>query len=132
VDKLVKHPYLLGGAYLLYLVAVSFLNVLYPLQIIGVFLSLMILYLVGQSDGRPNNAKAVVILLGEYSLFGYIAQIAVLQFLHLGLSHIDSEAVVLVASFVAAFALTIVSVLIVDRARFKSSAVNKLYRIVFA
>jgi hypothetical protein len=132
VDALVRHPFLLGGAYILYLAAITFWNVIYPLQIVGVFLSLMIIYWLGQTSDQSGLATRIVILLGKYSLFGYIAQIAVLQVLHFGLRYLDSRTVVLVSSFLLAFALTILSVVIMDRARSISPMANKLYGAVFA
>ena len=134
VNALVRHPYLLSIAYVLYLGAITLWNVIYPLQIVGVYLSLMIIYLLGLKSGEPGKVRAVVVLLGKYSLFGYIAQIAVLQFLRQGLNHIDidSGVPVLGLSFVLAFALTILSVEIVNRARAGSTTVDKLYKTVFA
>jgi hypothetical protein len=132
VDALVRHPFLLGGAYTLYLVAITFWNVIYLLQILGVFLSLMILYWLGQTSDQPGFAARITILLGKYSLFGYIAQIAVLQVLHFGLRHPVSRTFVLGISFLLAFGLTILSVVMVDRARSKSEIANRLYGAVFA
>jgi acyltransferase-like protein len=132
VNMLVRHPYFLGVAYLLYLLAISVWNVIYPLQVMGVFLSLMILYFLGQESGEPGKIRACVVRLGKYSLVGYIAQIAILQLLRIGLNRIDSEAVVLGLSFVLAFALTILSVEILDRMRAQSAAMDRLYKAVFA
>jgi hypothetical protein len=132
VNSAVRHPYWLTLAYLVYLAAITFWNVKYPLQIIGVYLSLMILYLLGQHSGEPGKARATILLLGKYSLFGYIAQIAILQFLRLGFNHLRWEPAVLGLSFVLAFALTIISVEVVDRARTRSRTVDRLYKVVFA
>jgi hypothetical protein len=132
VDGIVRHSYILAGAYILYLLAITFWNIIYPLQIIGVFLSLMILYRMGQVGDQPGLGARVAILLGKYSLFGYIAQIAVLQLLHFGLIRLGPRTFVQVISFVLAFALTILSVVIVDRARAKSAIANKAYGAVFA
>lgn len=132
VNALVRHPYLLAAAYLVYLGAISFWNVVYPLQIIGVYLSLMILYLLGLQNGEPGKVRESIVLLGKYSLLGYISQIAILQLLRLGLNHVDSEVVVLGLSFVLAFALTIISVEVVDRTRAESATMDKLYKAVFA
>ena len=132
VNAVVRHPYLLTFAYVLYLGAITVWDVIYPLQIIGVYLSLMIIYLLGLKSGEPGRARAVVVLLGKYSLFGYIAQIAVLQLLRQGLNYIDSEVAVLGLSFVLAFALTILSVELVNRTRAGSTTVDRLYKAVFA
>jgi hypothetical protein len=132
VNALVRHPYLLAIAYFLYLAAIMVWNVIYPLQIIGVYLSLMIIYLLGLKSGEPGRVRAVVILMGKYSLVGYIAQIMILQLLHRVLYYIDSETVVLGLSFVLAFALTIISIEILDRARARSAITDKFYKAVFA
>jgi len=132
VNAAVRHPYWLTLAYLGYLAAITFWNVIYPLQIIGVYLSLMILYLLGQHSGEPGKARGTILLLGKYSLLGYIAQIAILQALRLGFNHLGSEVVVLELSFFLAFALTIVSVEVVDRARAQSTTMDRLYKVVFA
>ncbi len=132
VNALVRHPYWLTITYVAYLGAITLWDVIYPLQIIGVYLSLMIIYLLGLKSGELGRAPAVVVLLGKYSLFGYIAQIAVLQFLRQGLKHLDSEVAVLGLSFVSAFALTILSVELVNRTRAESPTVDRLYKAVFA
>jgi hypothetical protein len=132
VNSSVRHPYLLAAGYLVYLAAISVWNVAYPLQIIGVYLSLMIIYLLGQQSGEPGKVRGSIVLLGKYSLFGYISQIAILQLLRLGLNHVGSELVVLGLSFVLAFVLTVISVEIVDRTRAESATMDKLYKAVFA
>lgn len=132
VNALVQHPYLLAAAYLAYLGMISLWNVVYPLQIVGVYLSLMILYLFGQRTGEPGKVREGIVLLGKYSLVGYIAQIVILQSLRLELNRIDSETVVRGLSFVLAFALTIISVEVVDRARAESTTMDRIYRAVFA
>jgi hypothetical protein len=134
VNGAVRHPYFLAAAYLLYLAAIRVWNVIYPLQIVGVYLSLMIIYLVGQQKGEAGKARSCVLLLGKYSLVGYIAQIAILQILSVAFNQldIDSRAFVLASSFVLAFALTIISVAVVDRARSKSVTVDRLYRAVLS
>lgn len=132
VNAFVQRPYLLIFTYILYLAAITLWNVLYPLQIVGVYLSLMIIYLFGLKRGEPGKARAVVVLLGNYSLLGYIAQIAILQSLRLGLRHVESEVTVLGLSFFLSFALTILFVKLVNRTRAESTAVDRLYRAVFA
>ncbi len=92
----------------------------------------MIIYRVGQTGESPGIAARITILLGKYSLFGYIAQIAVLQMLHFGLKYLESRTLILGSSFLLAFCLTILSVVIVDRVRAKSVVANKMYGAVFA
>jgi hypothetical protein len=132
ISAFVRHPYLLAAAYLGYLGAITVWNVIYPLQIVGVLLTLAIIYLVGDSSGRPGRIRSVVILLGTYSLLGYIAQIAILQLLHSGLRHINSDTIVSVVSFLLAVVLTVASVEIVDHIRPRSITMDRLYKAVFA
>jgi peptidoglycan/LPS O-acetylase OafA/YrhL len=132
INDFVRHPYMLGLAYLCYSIAITIWNVPFPLLIVGVCLSLMVIYLIGISDNTSGIVRNEVILLGKYSLLGYISQVAILQILAASLRHIDSGFVVLILSFMAAFALTIISVEVVDRARAKAASMDKLYKAVFA
>ena len=68
----------------------------------------------------------------ELPLFGYIAQIAILQFLRAGMRRTDSGPVLLVLSFIVAVVLTVLAVTALDRARSKSPAVNRMYNGIFA
>ena len=132
INNFVRHPYALAFAYLCYTIAITIWNVPFPLLIVGVCLSLMVIYLVGASGSEFGTIRSEVILLGKYSLLGYISQIAILQILRAGFRHVNLGFVVLGLSFFAAFALTIVSVEVVDRARARGASVNKLYKAVFA
>jgi hypothetical protein len=132
INDFVRHPFMLGFAYLCYTIAITFWNVPFPLLVVGVCLSLMVIYLVGISGGKSGIIRNEVILLGKYSLFGYISQMVILQFLSAGFRHVNLGVAVLGVSFVAAFALTIMSVEIVDRARARTASMDRLYKAVFA
>ena len=132
INDFVRHTYMLGFAYLCYVIAISIWNVPFALQMVGVPLSLMVIYLVGISGSDSGMKRNTVILLGKYSLFGYISQIAILQLLAAGLRHVKFGFVLLSVSFVAAFALTIISVEVVDRLRTRVVSVDRLYKAVFA
>lgn len=132
INDSVRHSYMLGFAYLCYTIAITIWNVPFPLQMVGVPLSLMVIYLAGISGSDHGKVKREVILLGKYSLFGYISQIAILQILAAGLRHINLGSAILSASFVAAFALTIMSVEVLDRLRKSVVNVDRLYKAVFA
>lgn len=132
VNALVRHPYWLAAGYLGYLAAITVWNVIYPLQIIGVYLCLMILYLMGLQSGEPGKIRATVVLLGKYSLLGYIAQIAILQCLRRAIHPFRWESALLALSFVLAFALTIVSIKVIDVLRSRSALVDRAYKFVFA
>jgi hypothetical protein len=64
INTVVRHPLLLAVAYLGYLAAIFFWNVIYPLQIVGVFLSLMILYFLGGQGDETGGVRSRIILLG--------------------------------------------------------------------
>ena len=132
VNHLVRHPLMLAVAYLLYLMAISIWNVPFGLLIVGACLSVMVIYMVGLGYDEPSRTRRHIILLGQYSLFGYVGQIAILQFLSVSLRHVNLGYAILAISFLAAFGLTMVSVEIVDRAKAKSAIVNRLYRAAFA
>jgi hypothetical protein len=132
INGMVRHSYVLTGAYLAYTAAISIWNVPYLLQIVGVGLSVIMLYMLGAWSGSSGTVAQQIILLGKYSLYGYIAQIVILQVLHRGLRRFDLGIGLLSISFVAACGLTMISVMAVDRARARAGAVNWLYKAVFA
>ncbi len=132
INSFVRRPYLLAAMYLCYTVAISLWEPNYALQIIGVCLTLMLIYLLGTSHAEPAGIPGRVILLGRYPLFGYIAQIAILQVLRRAVPHFNLGVPWLALTFVIGLALTLVVVIAVDRARSKSLAVDRLYRSIFA
>jgi hypothetical protein len=132
IDNLVRHPYTLAFAYLFYTIAITIWNVPFPLLVIGVCLSLTVIYLVGVSGSESGTIGTQFVLLGKYSLFGYISQIAILQILSLGFHHVNLGVAGLVISFFAAFALTMASVEVANRARARTTSIDKLYKAVFA
>jgi peptidoglycan/LPS O-acetylase OafA/YrhL len=127
-----RHPYALVLAYVGYTIAIAIWNADYPLQIVGVCLTLMLLYLLGSLSGESGRVQQSVILLGKYSLVGYVAQIAILQLLRRGLRNVNLEAWGLGLSLVAAIALTLIAVETLDCARARAPIVNRLYSAVFA
>ena len=131
-NDLVRHPYALAFAYLCYTIAITIWNVPFPLLVVGVYLSLMVIYLVGASGSESGTIRGEIILLGKYSLLGYISQIAILQILSAGFHRVNLGVAGLGISFFAAFALTIVSIEVVDRARAGAASMDRLYKLVFA
>lgn len=132
INRVVNHPFFVLVAYLLYVCAITIWDVVYPLQIVGVCLTLMLLYILGSIPKEPGRLQRHTILLGKYSLFGYIIQVAILQMLHRGLRPMADKEVLLPVSFVLAFALTMASVEAVHWGRSRSTTVNTLYKAVFA
>ena len=132
ISDFVRHPYKLAFVYACYTIVITIWNVPFALLIVGVLLSLMVIYRVGISGGGFGAIRNEVSLLGKYSLFGYISQIAILQILSASSHHLNLRVAVLVISFIAAFVLTIASVNLVDRARARQAKVDRLYKAVFA
>lgn len=119
--------------YVAYLILISFLGVPYFLQIIGVCLSVLLIYATGLKWCGVGIVGRQTVLLGQYSLFGYVAQIGVLHFLYLGASHLHLNGGMLwVLSFVAAFGLTLAMVNAVDALRKRFSFVRALYKVAFS
>jgi hypothetical protein len=80
-DQLSNRLPVVGGAYLLYLIALTIWGAPYVLQIVGAWLSIATLYSVGVRYGRSTPVQRHLILLGQYSLFAYLVQIAALRVL---------------------------------------------------
>jgi hypothetical protein len=132
INRLVRHPYILAIAYAGYVAAITLWDVYFPLLVVGTALSLMVIYLIGTKGSESGKITSETILLGKYSLWGYISQIAILQILAAAFHRLNLGIAGLALSFIAAFALTIASVEIVDRARARVSSVDRMYRWVFA
>jgi hypothetical protein len=132
INNLIRHPYLFAFLYSCYLVAIAVWNVPFVLLAVGVCLTLWGIYWLGLNDAAPSKGRMHIILLGKHSLFGYVAQIAILQLLSACLRHLNLGSGVMVISFVAAFALTMVTVEVMERAKRKSILVDRLYKVAFA
>jgi hypothetical protein len=132
INKLGRHPYMFAGAYACYVLALATWDAIYPLQIVGVCLSSILLYLLGTKGIEHHNIGVHIILLGKYSLFGYIAQIAVLQLLYRASRHMNIGPGVLPISFMGTFILTVTIVEVVDSARARSTLIDRFYRAAFA
>jgi peptidoglycan/LPS O-acetylase OafA/YrhL len=132
IDRWVARRRMLVVAYGCYAVTITVWNVRYPLQVIGVCLSLMVIYLMGSKPRAPGRIHREIILVGQYSLFAYIAQIAVLRLLRSGLPMAQLGAIEMALSFAAGMCLTILAVEAVHRARARAGIVNSVYATVFS
>ena len=132
IDAILRRPGLLVFGYVLYLAAITAWNILFPLQVIGVCLSVLLIYLVGVKLGTGGAIQRCVVELGMYSLFAYITQIAVLQLLRQSLRRVDLKGVELLVPFAVCQIATIVTVRLMIAVRVKSPFADSLYRTVFA
>src|ERR1700744_3702978 len=89
LNEIVAHRYALALAYICYTIAISIWNVPFPLLIVAVALNLLVLYAVGISRSETGVLMNEIILLGKYSLLGYIAQVAILQILSAIFHHVN-------------------------------------------
>ncbi len=129
-ESILQHPYALLVAYMGYWLAITLWNEIYLLQIVAVCLSLGIIYTAGSSKMLSVPGSALM-LLGRYSLFGYIVQIVILQVLHRVVQglHVEQGTGL---SFVVAVVLTVATVKVMDELRSRVRAVNMLYVAVFS
>jgi peptidoglycan/LPS O-acetylase OafA/YrhL len=132
IAAFVSHPFVLCGIYCLYLVAITIWEVTLPVQTAGALLTTILIYIAGKSREVPGIIRGRAILLGQYSLFGYISQIAILQVLRRFSWFSDHGVVVLLVSLLLGFVLTVTVVGLLDWARVKSKMVNRSYQLVFA
>jgi peptidoglycan/LPS O-acetylase OafA/YrhL len=119
------------AAYAAYAAAITVWGVPYILQVVGVPLSLLLIYALARlvRNWRPSDPIA---FFGRYSLVGYIVQIGALQVLAHFWNRPGLGPAGLVATFVAAALGTYIAVWITDRLRIASPFVDRLYRAVFA
>jgi hypothetical protein len=132
VNNWVDHPYAVVCANVSYIFAISVWGMSDLLQILGVCLSVSLIYLIGIKSADWRGVRGPIILLGKYSLFGYVAQIGILQLLHKGLPYLKlNDWTLWPMSFLGAFVLTVILVKLVQDVRSKSRSVDWLYRAVF-
>lgn len=115
--------------YTAYLLAVTFWNVPYILQILGVCMNLWILYLWG---GRGlGGATNRLTLLGQYTLLSYIGQIAILQLLAKGLRPMGDAQLSMIIALPLTLLLTQALVEATQHWRSRWKPVDVTYRTVF-
>jgi peptidoglycan/LPS O-acetylase OafA/YrhL len=120
----VHFVYWVALVYVGYIYAVSVWGYVYWLQVVGVCLSVALLYMVNVLSRR-------VIWLGQYSLFAYILQIAVLQVLIRVLPRAGIEQGKFVVAMVATSATIVLAVEVLRFCRSKSRTADFCYRAVF-
>jgi peptidoglycan/LPS O-acetylase OafA/YrhL len=131
INKLMERSGAIFVVYCLYLAAITFFVDSFVLQVLGVSISLLVLYWMGMRDAELLGSRRVTILLGRYSLFAYIAQILILQILRWGFHASGIRMKASFAAFVLCIACTILSVEALDRARNRVITMNKIYTAVF-
>jgi peptidoglycan/LPS O-acetylase OafA/YrhL len=131
LDGLIRQPLTMFAAYAAYVAAVAMWNVWYWVQIAGVCVNVALLYWLGEA-GKDSSVSRLIARVGGYSLFGYIAQIAILQVLRAGLRPLGPGLGVGLTALVLGMICTVLSVEILDWTRHRVTSVNRLYSAVFA
>lgn len=127
VNRIVQRRAMILVAYVAYLWAITVWNAVYALQVAGVCLSLAVLYRPG-GVVQDNMLQRVLIRLGEYSLFAYIAQIVILRS---GTHVFGAGTESAYAALFVGIGGTILSVEAVDRYKHRVAGLNRLYAAVF-
>jgi hypothetical protein len=130
--SVVNRPLVLGVTYICFDCAVWHWGEPYILQVVGVCLNVAIIYLAGASRLGASWMGKIIVLLGKYSLVGYISQIAILQLLRHTMEPDMFGTYRLPVSFVLAFVLTTWSVMLLNAARKYSSSIDRSYKLIFA
>jgi peptidoglycan/LPS O-acetylase OafA/YrhL len=131
IALVVNHPYILTLLYCLLLAAITMWRVPLPLEIASVILTTALLYTAGSRTATPGRGWRLTILLGQYSLLGYIAQIAILQVLR-RMSWLSQNGFgAALGALLFGALLTITAVEAMDIARKRSKVANSLYQLVF-
>ncbi len=132
LNRGLRYPLALALAYAAYVVAITRWNIIFPLQVVGVCLSLLVLYGLSVALDTQTLVYRRIVLLGQYSLFAYIAQVAALQLFRRIVEVTDLKPEHLLLLFLAALGATILAVDTVKVARSRSRSVDRMYRAVFA
>jgi peptidoglycan/LPS O-acetylase OafA/YrhL len=132
VEALARAPWVLLAGYGVYLVGINAWNVVFPLQVVGVCLSVLLIYATALAWTGTDRLRRLIVTLGQYSLFAYVAQIAALQILRRGLRTIEPTTAALLGTLVAGMVVTIAIVELVAALRGRSATADRMYRAVFA
>lgn len=132
LDRVAKGLIPLAATYLAYSIAIHRWYPTYLINAAGVSFSLLLLYSLGRYAATWPVVLRPLALLGNYSLFSYLAQIAVLQILfrlsrHSGLFEHD-----VVGPFLATALVTFALVRLVNHLRPRSKVIDGAYKTVFA
>lgn len=131
LNKILSHFLVIAVSYVAYLAAITLWDVTFSLQIAGVSLSLAIIYLLGKKYGEANRIGETVVLLGQYSLFGYIAQIIILQVIRKVAHALGSDTTIRAGALLVGAVCTILVVVAMDSLRRRGRRANQMYTAVF-
>lgn len=132
LDRVARHLWLFVIAYAGYSVAVRFQYPTYLMNILGVSLSVLLLYSIGLRYTRRDVISANLTLLGNYSLFSYLVQIAVLQLLFRSAQALGFATTDVLLPLALTLVITTGAAHAAHFLRKRVSSADRLYRAVFA
>jgi hypothetical protein len=119
-------------AYAVYRVCSYFLGERYPIQLAGTVFSLSILFGAGLILSEGEFVYRQFVLLGRYSLFGYIFQLVVLQLLRRVIHTPEQSVLTVTILTILTLLLTWLGTVIVEKLRQTARAFDVSYKLVFA
>jgi fucose 4-O-acetylase-like acetyltransferase len=132
VDRLAWKWLPVLALYLLYRLAGYLIGEVYPVQTAAAAVSVLLLYCCALHLGAGTWLGRQIVLLGQYSLLGYLAQIVVIQFLVMALGGQPDHAAGVIVVCLATAALTLLIIRTVHESRRKSRFADVAYKTVFA
>lgn len=131
LERFAHNWVLLLPGYGIYRLGSYFFGEIYPIQLAGTVLTLSILFGLALVFSQAGFAYRQCVLLGRYSLFGYIFQLVVLQVLRKTLSTADPAASFIIMTLLT-LVLTWLATLVVEKLRQTAQAFDVTYKWVFA
>lgn len=132
IDTVVRSLAVVALAYAAYVAVVAFRYPTYLMNLAGVPLTLVFLYALGKRTSTASFVGQWMALLGRYSLFSYIAQIAILQVIFRLLRNADLGAALLPVGFCITLAATSLIALLLERSRTRFRVISTAYDAAFA
>jgi hypothetical protein len=132
LETVLRSPVVLALSYVMYTAAITIWNEIFPLQVVSVVLSLLLIHVIASSWGTNGAIQASVIRMGQYSLFSYIVQIAILQLLRVAFRAVPLAGFTTLAPLALALIATVLAVEGAAFLRARSAVLDRTYRVVFA
>lgn len=131
VDKFAKNIGKIIGAIVVYGICLYIYGDKYFMQIFATVLSLLIIYVIGMKMKSKNWALRQSILMGQYSLLGYIIQIFYLQILFFVGPKVFNESANVLLIMLMVISATLASITIMNMGRNTYKMVDDLYKYIF-
>ena len=130
LQRLLDRPVLVVVAYGAYLSAIAAWNAVYIVLLFGVIANTALFYVAGRNGDK--DWRRIILRLGNYSLFAYIAQIIILQVARKVLAADYGGAGALGAALAISIGTTVLAVEVLDQLNRRVPRVKRLYETVFA